>query len=333
MKKKVVLLAVVVIIAALFFLIPRNKKESQVIIASDNGWDSQRFHNALAKFVVENAFDGYKVEFSTASTMMNWESMKTGDVDMEIESWTDNYPTYPENKAKGEVVDVGILVPDSSLGVYVLRYVVEGDKDAGIEPMAPGLRHVRDLKNYPQVFPDIENPKKGRIYGGVPGWVTDEIFHKKYQHYGLDQNFTYVRLGSEAALFAAIEAANNLHEAWVGYCWEPSSIAGKLPLLRLADEPYDEKDYLDGKTEFKKSELKIVSNPEFRKKVSPEVYSFFENYMTGSQGVSEALAYLEDNNATHEQTAVWFLKNNDDKIDEWLPAKNADRLRKHLATL
>lgn len=333
--KKILLVATVLIIGAFAFMYmkPDAGREIVVLKATDNGWDSQKFHNALAKYVLEHSYDGYELTFSTASTPMNWESMKAGDIDLDIECWSENMPTYKEDKEKGEIVDVGVLVPDSAQGIYVLRFVVEGDPEAGIKPLAPDLRHVRDLKKYASVFPDDEVAGKGRLYGAIPGWRVDEILYNKFLHYGLDETFVYTRLGSEASIFTAIVSANNLKQPWVGYCYEPTWVAGKIDLIRLEDEPYNEEDYFAGKTECPRSELKIVSNNKFKDKVSPEVYSFFQKYRTGSAGVSSALAYIDDSKASYEDTAIWFLKNNDSLIDEWLPAVNAEKLRKHLSAL
>lgn len=327
--KKAVLIGAVVIVAAVFLLLPSQKKETTVITVTDNGWDSQKLHNAVAKLVVENAFDGYELRLSTASSTMNWQSIIAGDVDLDIESWTDNVATYPEDKASGKVVDVGVLVPDSAQGLYVPRYVIEGDAKTGIEPMAPGLRHVRDLKKYAHLFPDDEHQGKGRIYGGLPGWMADEILHKKYLAYGLDKEYNYTRLGSEASLFASLDSAYNLKKAWVGYCYEPTWITGKLDLVRLEDDPYEEAAFMEGKTEFPKQELKIVSSSKFAER-APELVPFFQNYKTGSKLVSEALAYLDESKSSHDDAALWFLKNNDSLIDDWLPAENAAKLREFL---
>lgn len=330
-RKTIILIAAVVLIGALFMFMPSQKKAGTVITTTDNGWDSQKFHNAVAKLVVENAFEGYEMRFSTASSTMNWQSMIAGDVDLDIESWTDNVATYPDDKATGKIVDVGVLVPDSAQGLYVPRYVIEGDAAAGIEPMAPDLRHVRDLKKYAHLFPDDENPGKGRIYGGIPGWMADEVLHKKYIHYGLDKEYVYARLGSEASLFTALDSAYNLKQPWVGYCYEPTWITGKLDLVLLEDEPYEEAAFTEGKTEFPKQELKIVSSAAFAER-APELVPFFQKYKTGSDLVSQALAYLDEQKASHDDAAVWFLKNNDSVIDEWLPAENAAKLRKYLST-
>ncbi|NLO25472.1 MAG: ABC transporter substrate-binding protein [Clostridiales bacterium] len=299
------------------------------ITATDNGWDSQMLHNEIAGLIVENAYDGYRFEVSTGSSTMNWQAIIAGDVDLDIESWTDNVATYEDDKAKGDIIDVGILVHDSAQGLYVPRYVIEGDSERGIKPVAPGLKTVEDLKKYPDVFPDDEDPEKGRIYGSLPGWMADEILYKKYEYYGLDEDFNYVRLGSEATLFASLTAAYNLGEPWVGYCYEPTWVTGKLDLVRLEDAPYDPALYVEGKCSFPEQELKIVSSNKFADK-APDLLEFFKKYKTGSELVSQALAYLDDTGASHKETALWLLKENDHLLDEWLPAENAQKMRAYL---
>ena len=215
------------------------------LVAADCGWDSQKFHNELAKIVIENAYQGYRLDTSTASSIMNWESMKKGDVDLFIEVWPNTVQSFTQDVESGEVIIHGILVPGSRSGVYVLRYVVEGDPARGIAPVLPNLKRVDQLINYPHIFPDDENPSRGRFYGAIPGWRIDEILFKKYEHYGLDKNFNYIRLGSEAAIFAALMSAYNLGKPWVGYCYEPTWIAGKVPLILLEEAPYDPVGYYE----------------------------------------------------------------------------------------
>ncbi len=303
--------------------------ESVVIVATDNGWDSQKLHNAIAELVVEHAYEGYEFEVSTASSTMNWQSIINGDVDLDIESWTDNVATYPEDVANGDIVDVGILVADSAQGVYVPRYVIEGDAARGIEPMAPDLVTVEDLKKYAAAFPDDEDKSKGRIYGSIPGWMADEVLYNKYLHYGLDADFNYVRLGSEASLFASLVSAYNLGDPWVGYCYEPTWVTGKLDLVLLDDAPYEPALLMEGKCAFPRQALKIVSSNKFAEK-APELLGFFQKYETGSALISQALAHLDETKESYEQVAAWLIRQNDSLIDQWLPAENAQRLRAYL---
>jgi glycine betaine/proline transport system permease protein/glycine betaine/proline transport system substrate-binding protein len=299
-------------------------------VAADAGWDSQKFHNALAKVIIEQAFTGYGLEFATASSVMNWESMKNGDVDFFIELWPNTVQTFHEDIESGDVLYVGRLASGSRSGIYVLRYVVEGDPARGIAPLAPNLRRVEDLIFYSHIFPDDENPSMGRLFGAIPGWRIDEILYKKFLYYGLDRNFRYIRLGSEAALFAAMMSAYNLGQPWVGYCYEPTWIAAKLPLILLEEAPFDPVGYYEGRTAFASQELLTVSSRQFPAK-APEIHEFLKNFATSIDLISEALAYLDETRATHYDTAVWFLKTHDAMIDEWLPAENARKLREYLS--
>lgn len=324
-----VLLVIVSVISGCSNEAATETKEPVKIVATDNQWDSQKLHNEIARIIVEHGYEGYEFDVSTGSSTMNWQAIIKGEVDLDIESWTDNVASYPEDVSNGDIVDVGILVPDSAQGLYVPRYVIEGDPERGIEPMAPDLKTVEDLKKYPELFPDDEDKTKGRIYGAIPGWMADEVLYKKYEYYGLDETYNYTRLGSEATLFASLVSAYNLGEPWVGYCYEPTWVSGKLDIVLLEDAPYDPELYLEGKCEFPKQELKIVSSNKFADK-APNLLEFFKKYKTGSQLIADALAYLDETKTTHEETAKWLLKENDYLLDEWLPEENAERVRAYL---
>lgn len=330
-RKRILLLGVAgALAAALAGCGPTGNAEPVTITATQNGWDSQNIHNAIAELVVEHAYEGYQFETSTASSNMNWLALVAGEIDLDIESWTDNVLSYPDDVARGDIVDVGVLVPDSQQGLYVPRYVIEGDPERGIEPMAPDLKTVRDLARYASVFPDDEDPSMGRIYGGTPGYMADDVLFKKYEAYGLDEVYTYTRLGSESVIAASLVSAYNLGEAWVGYNYEPTVVTGKLDLVLLEDEPYEPGLYFDGLCAYPSQKLKIVSSRGFAEK-APELLGFFQNYQTGSALIGEALAYMDENSASVEDTARWFLTQNDALLDEWLPEENAQALREYLA--
>lgn len=332
MKRHIKVLTLLIVVLLLGLISACKPKSGQLtrIVLADCGWDSQMFHNALAKLVIENAYEGYTVSSSTASSIMNYESLKKGDVDLQIETWHENLLSFAEDEKNGLIIRLGVLVPDSRQGLYVPRYVVEGDKARSIAPKAPGLKHVKDLLKYPKVFPDDENPSLGRLYGSIPGWAADEILSKKFKYYGLDKCFKYIRLGSESAIFTSLMSAYNLGHPWVGYCYEPTWIAGKLDLILLEDAPYDPKGYAEGKTAFSTQELLNVCSTAFPSK-APDILEFIKKYKTGSKLISDALAHLDETKASHADTAVWFLKKYSNLIDEWLPAPNAGKLKEYLS--
>ena len=301
-----------------------------IIIAADDGWDSNKFHNALAKLIIDNAFEGYELRFSTASAMMNWESMKSNDIDLHLEQWIDTIPTFYDDVRNGYIIKIGVVVEDSRQGIYVPRFVIEGDPSRGIPPMTPTLRRIEDLKNYSHIFTDIESPVRGRFYGSIPGWTADAALHRRFIYLGLDNYFNYIRLGSEAALFASLVAAYHLGQPWVGYSWEPSWIVGQLDLVMLEDIPYETEAFAEGRTGFSTQELLILSSRRFPER-APQIHEFLKRFRTGGALLSEALAHLHETRASHEAAAIWFLRRHDHLIDEWLPPENAQKLRDYLA--
>ena len=169
------------------------------IVFADAGWDSNRFHNAVAGLIAEEAY-GYTWSETTGSTSVTVEGMKKGEIDVNIETWSDNIATYESDIASGAYQLLGTNFDDNIQGLYVPRYVIEGDAERGIEPMAPDLKTVKDLLGYSDLFVDEEDPSRGRIYGAIPGWEANDVLHKKYLLYGLDSEYNYFQSGSDASL-------------------------------------------------------------------------------------------------------------------------------------
>jgi len=302
------------------------------ILVTDQGWDSQKFHNQVAKFVIENGFDGYVIEEVSGSSTLLWQDLLVGEIDLVIEEWTESVYNYQQHIASGYVIELGVIANNSAQGLYVPRFVIEGDPERGIEPMAPTLRTVADLIRYPHVFRDPDRPSRGRIYGGVPGWFSSDVLYKKYRFYGLDESFNFFHSGSEVILFASLDAAYNLGEAWVGYAWEPAWVIGRYDLILLEDAPFCPELYELGATEFPKTALMTVAHSGFPDR-APDLLDFFSRFYTGIQKISEALAFMHDTRATSQEAAIWFLKKYDYLLDEWLEPTRAARVREALSRI
>lgn len=305
------------------------KSPDKEIVFADAGWDSIKFHNAVAGLIAERVY-GYTWSEVPGSTTVMHEGLIKGEIDIHMEVWTDNIATYEKDLAEGKFKDLGVNFDDNYQGLYVPRYVVEGDAERGIEPIAPDLKYVWDLEKYPELFPDAEVKGKGRLYGAIPGWEVDTILHNKYLHYGLDDTFVYFRPGSDAALASAITSAYEKGEPIVAYYWEPTWLLGKLDMVLLQDEPYDEAIYKEGKTELPAVEVTVGVSNEFYDK-DPGMVEFLSKYRTSSALTSEALAYMQDTGANYKETAKWFLQEHDEFVDEWLNEEEAGILRNYLS--
>lgn len=298
------------------------------VVFGDAGWDSMKFHNAVAMFIGETAYN-IEAEEISGSTAITYSALKSGDIQVYMETWSDGLPTYEDDLAEGSIKELSVNYDDNIQGLYVPRYVIEGDAERDIEPMAPDLKTVEDLKNYSDVFVDPDDTSKGRIYGAISGWEVDTVMRNKYVYYGLDKFYNYIDPGSDAALSAAISSAYEKGEPIVAYYWEPTWITGKYDLVLLEDASYNEDLYSDGKCAFPSMKVTVCVNSDFVT-VAPGFCDFLSNYETSSALTAEALSYIQDNDATYEDAAKWFLTQHDKLISEWLPDDKAELVREAL---
>ncbi len=299
--------------------------EKHKIVFADVGWDSIKFHNAVAGLIAEKAY-GLEWEEISGTTPIIQEALKKGDVDVHMEIWTSNLPDYEKDRDAGAFLELGLNFGDNAQGLYVPRYVIEGDPERGIEASAPGLKFVADLKNYKEVFKDEEDKTKGRIYGAISGWEIDQIMFNKVVYHGLDKDFNYFRPGSQAAMDGVLTAAYEKGEPVVGYYWEPTWLMGKYDFVLLEDAPYDPETYPQGATACPSVPVVIGASNAFAK-AQPDYVEFLKNYHTSSKLTAEGLAYMQETGSSYQETAMWFLKQHDELLAQWLPAEKADQVR------
>ena len=288
----------------------------------DFSWNSVQMHNRIAGFVLEHGY-GFKPEYLFAESVPGLTGLAQGDVDIAMEMWIDNVLDW-YNEAVGEkktVIDLGPVFPDSPQGWYVPTFVIEGDEERGIEPMAPGLKSVHDLPEYWELFKDPENPQKGRFYNAIPGWVVHDINLKKIEAYGLSDTYQVFSPGSQTALATAIVSNYNRGKPVLAYYWEPEWIMGMLDMTRLEEPPYDPEKWGEGKSygcAFPAARVHVGINTEFAKE-NPEILTFLANYETSLEQNNAALAYMQQEEATVEEAATWFLKEYEDVWTKWIP--------------
>lgn len=318
----------------LLTLIGYSGKDSSLdkeISFADAGWDSIRFHNAVAGTILEELY-GYSWTEVTGSTPVTHQGLLSGEIDAHMEIWSANIASYEDDLANNRFQLLSTNFDDNYQGVYVPRYVIEGDPERDIESSAPDLKYVWDLKKYPDVFPDDENAGMGRIYGGIPGWEVDQVLYKKFLHYGLDENFIYFRPGSEAALAAAITSAYERGEPIAAYHWEPTWLLGMYDMVLLEDEPFNPDTYLEGETEIPPVNVTIGVSNNFKEEDNEEAITFLSNYKTSSALTSEALAYMQETGSDYVETAKWFLTEHSDLLNEWLEPGDAQTMKEFFNT-
>ncbi|MBO8137083.1 MAG: ABC transporter substrate-binding protein [Desulfotomaculum sp.] len=305
-------------------------KDGQVkktLVFADAGWDSIRVHNAIAMKILEHGY-GYKTDVMPGSETSSFEGVKNGDIDVYMEVWSGNIiDKYNEAVENSEVLEVSVNYDDNKQGLYVPTYVIKGDPERGIEPMAPDLESIHDLPKYWELFKDPEDPDKGRIYGSIPGWFADTVLAAQVKEFGLDKYFNYFQPGSGTALATSLTTAVKNGEPWVGYYWEPTWISGKYDLTLLKVAPYDDEKWENNyKCDFPSQRLTIIVPPELKEK-APEVVEFLSHYQTSAEITADCLAYMQDNKAAPEDAAEYFLKKYEDLWTKWVPDEAAEKVK------
>jgi ABC-type proline/glycine betaine transport system substrate-binding protein len=84
---------------------------------------------------------------STATSTSRWRS------------GVEQQPQCESEVEAGTILDLGPNYPESVQDWWVPSYVIEGDEEPGIEPMAPDLRSVDDLPEYTDPFQGPEDPE------------------------------------------------------------------------------------------------------------------------------------------------------------------------------
>src|SRR5690625_152677 len=300
------------------------------IVFADAGWDSIRVHNHIAQTIIEEGFD-YDTDVTAGSTAATVQGLREGDINAYTEVWTDNIKeAYEEAIDAGDIIKVSTNFDDNDQGLYVPTYVIEGDPERDIEPMAPDLKTVEDLKDYPDVFEDPEDKGRGRIINGPSGWSVQEAITEKFDTYGLDETMNDFIPGSDSAAVADLVDAYNKGEGWVGYYWAPTSITAKYDLILLEEADYDPEIWDENSgTEFPPNDVVVAVHKDLPNQ-APEVTEFLENYETSSELTEAALLYMEENDADHEEAAKWWMKEYEDIWTEWVSEEVVEKVKEAL---
>lgn len=305
----------------------KGNKDSGTIVFADAGWDSIRIHNGIAQTIIEEGL-GHKTKVTAGSTSATIQGLRRGDIDVYMEVWTDNIKdVYEDAVESGDVEQVSTNFNDNDQGLYVPSYVIHGDKERGIEPLAPDLKTVEDLKKYPEVFGDPEDPGRGRIINAPSGWVVAEHIDAKFEAYGLDETMNNFMPGSDSAIIASLVDAYKAGEGWVGYYWSPTAITAKYDLVLLEEPEYDEETWEKTKaTKFPPNDVVVAVHKDMPEQ-APEVVDFLKNYETSSKLTEAALKYMEDEDASAEEAAVWWLKEHEDVWTKWVSDDVAQKVK------
>jgi len=308
----------------------------------DYGWDSAFVHNRIAQYILQHGW-GIESDSIAGETITLFQGLVNRDIDVSMEIWVEQQPEFETEVEAGTILDLGPNYPESVQGWWVPTYVIEGDEERGIEPMAPDLQSVDDLPEYIDLFEDPEDPEKGRFYDCIAGWECQRVNESKFEFYGLNEHYNRFQPGSGAALATSLVSAYNNGEPWFGYYWAPTWVFAVVDLTMIEEPEYtdecweqiqDEEGNPTGEAgcEYPSVRVNKSVNAEFAEEAPQEVLDFISAYTTTMDENNEFLLYMNDNEITeHEVAAIWYLQNNP-QWQDWVPEDVAEAVQAQLDT-
>ncbi|WP_442512853.1 ABC transporter substrate-binding protein [Pseudomonas promysalinigenes] len=301
------------------------------------GWESGALTTEILRHIVEHGF-GYPTDTLPGSTVSMEVALARNDLQVIAEEWAGRSPAWVKAEQAGQVFALGDTVKNAEEGWWVPAYVIKGDPARGLKPLAPTLRSVEDLKDYPQVFRDPEMPDKGRFLNSPSGWTSETVNSQKLKAYGLDGLYNNFRSGSGAALDAEINSAIRRGQPVLFYYWSPTPLIGRYDLVRLQEPAFNAAAWAtltDAKNPDPKgsqslpAKLSIGVSKAFRDSY-PDLVAVFEKVDLPIDRLNKALAEMSDKRQKPTDAAIAFLRANPDVWKPWLPADAARKVEASL---
>jgi len=193
--------------AALPFAVLAEDSSDPIVIPIHN-WSSQIVMSNVVGQILES--QGNNVEYVTTDSQAVYESVRLGDVTMELEVWEGAFgASYREALEKGGLHDAG----DHNAVTREDWWYPMWTKEA-----CPGLPDWKALNECAAIFATPETGDKGRYLDGPVDWLK----HGQERVAALDMDFVVVNAGSAAALWAEIGAAEEDKTPLVVFNWTPN---------------------------------------------------------------------------------------------------------------
>ena len=292
------------------------------IVFADVNWQSSEIQTRIVAYIVEHGY-GYPVELISGRTILLFQGLERGDVDVFMEVWLPSVQErWDQARADGTVVRAGQTLRDNWEGFVVPQHV----KDEH-----PGLVSVTDLPEYAHLFATAGSHGMARFLNCVEGWECASINEHKFESYGLRDFVHVVDPGSEVAAAIELRAAEEMRRPWFGYAWSPSIATAEIDLYRLEEPPYtDECWATDQACAYPVSTVTIAAHASLPGR-APDVVAFLGMWDYSTATHHELIRWMDEHNASIEEAVDHFLRTMRDVWSAFVPYDVAERVDAALA--
>lgn len=235
---------------------------------------------------------GYDVTLTAADVGPAYASVISGDQDFLMEAWLPNlHSTYVDGT---DLVEVSTIYEDAVVGLIVPAYMAED-----------GVTALSDLAR-PEVVEALGGQLTGIDAGAGMMIQTADVLIPEY---GLDEAGLELVASSGPAMMAALDAAYNNEEYFVGMGWQPHSMFGRYDLVILEQ---------DGAQVWDQDDVYIMGRAGVNEDL-PEVVEFFDNVLWTNETIGPLMVYIAESNLDTMEAARAWKNENPQVWESWLP--------------
>ncbi|NMT62429.1 ABC transporter substrate-binding protein [Marinobacter orientalis] len=298
--------------------------ECDEVSITEMGWASNAVVTGVAKFIMEQGY-GCDVTVVPSDTVPAVTSVaENGEPDIVTELWLNSAgEAYLELEEQGKIERVAeVLDPGGVEGWWIPTYLAEEH---------PELTTIEGVMENPELV--------GNQFNNCPsGWgcrvVNDNLIE------ALDLESAGIEVfnhGSGETLASSMASAVQSEEPWFGYYWGPTVPLGKYDMTRVDLGEYKPEVHTrnqsqdtenPGVSDFPAATVLTSITTDFQDR-QPEVAEMLSHMTFKTETMSQLLAWMDSNNASAEEAAVYYLSNNSDEWSSWLN----DSARKRLAAV
>ena len=311
--RRTLLAGLAMVVSGATFMVPTAAKaECGTVSITEMNWASSQIITEVSKFLMEQGY-GCTVEKVPSATTTSVASLaETGEPDIVTELWLNSTgDVYAKLEAEGKVDRLtGVFDPGGVEGWWIPQYVIDANPELGT---IEGI-----LAN-----PDLVG---GRFNNCPDGWGCRIVNDNLINALGMRENMEIFDHGSGETLATSIAAAYEAEEPWFGYYYGPTAVLGKYKMHRVEIGPIDadvhtanqNKDIANpGVSDFPPAPVLTVATAELTER-EPDVAELMGNVSFDINILSQVLAWQEENSASAEEAAVYFLTTQSDVWSQWV---------------
>ena len=296
---------------------------------------SAEFLAAMDRFVLNNGFDCNASLVAGDTVPVITAMIEKGQPDIIPEGAVDVVPTlYKEGVDNGKIVAVSDPLSDAgNQGLWVPKYMVDDN---------PELATLAGVLKHPELFPNPEDPSRGGIYNGAPGWGATIVTAQLYKANNMaDHTFDLLDPGSLAGLDSAISRAYERKEGIIAYYWSPTGLLGRYDMVKVdLGVPHDPVEWKRCTTNADcpdpkpnawtaSDNIKTLVSQEFFDK-GGEIVDYLKKRQLTAGAINKVLAWMNEHQAKGEDAARHFLEENQDIWTGWVTPEVAEKVKSAL---